>query len=128
MQKHRILRPLLPVVALIVVAPDVLGQDDRLTQLERRVQKLEQDMRPDHRWNSWTIEQKVAPAIPVLLIALLCGLLARNTGRDFWLWFVVGLLFNCLALIVLWSMGDPAPKEVKLSVAKGAATDALDLE
>jgi hypothetical protein len=40
------------------------------------------------------IQSYLLAALPILGIGLFCGLWARNTGRDFWLWFVAGLVFS----------------------------------
>jgi len=101
MQKRRFLL-LLPLVASLALAPDALAQNDRLKQLEERVQSLEQNIQRDHAPSDKTRWDYVVPLIPFpLILALFCALWARTTGRDFWLWFVAGLLFNLFALIVL---------------------------
>jgi hypothetical protein len=59
-------------------------------ELERRVDKQEM-----------ALERKAGIGGIVFLYAVFCALWAQNTGRNPWLWFVMGLLFNVISVVVL---------------------------
>ena len=65
-------------------------------------------------------------AFEILGIGLFCGFWARNSGRDFWLWFVAGLVFNIFALLAVLFAHDKDQK-AKRDAAKKASKEALDL-
>ena len=57
---------------------------------------------------------------------MFCGLWARNNGRDFWLWFVGGLIFTIFALIFLANAMEEDKKAKRLADKK-PFKEALDL-
>jgi len=65
-------------------------------------------------------------AFPIVGIGLYCGLWARNSGRDFWLWFTAGLVFSIFALIAVLDAHEKDQK-AKRDAAKKASKEALDL-
>jgi hypothetical protein len=110
--------------ALIVVAREVRAQDDQIRKLEQRVKALEQrvsdaDSRVD------TVLSYLLPPLPLLGIGLFCGLWARSSGRDFWLWFVAGALFNIFTLFAVLVKHEE-DKAVRRAAEK-TATEAVDL-
>lgn len=48
-----------------------------------------------------TIGQPATPAALAVLYGAFCALWAQNTGRNAWLWFIVGAIFNILTVAVL---------------------------
>jgi hypothetical protein len=113
-------------VTLAVMAPAgaVMAQDDRLKKLEARLTAMEERVpAPDV---SFEFFKYLPVAFPILGIALFCGLWARNSGRDFWLWFVAGLVFSLFALIAVASTHEEDQK-AKKEAAKKASKEVLDL-
>ena len=55
-------------------------------------------------------------AIPLLftpfMMPLITGLMAKNFGRKFWLWFFLGLLLPFIAAIVLLCLPDKSKRKV----------------
>jgi hypothetical protein len=58
--------------------------------LEARVASLENNVR-----------QLPSEGLVLFLFGAFCALWAKNTGRNAWLWFFIGLFFSILAVIVL---------------------------
>jgi len=111
--------------AMMAPARALMAQDDRLKKIEARLNALEE--RNASANGSFDFVKTYMPAAVALLgIALFCGLWARNSGRDFWLWFVAGLVFNFLALIAVAITHDEDQK-AKKEAAKKAYKEALDL-
>jgi hypothetical protein len=111
-------------ILLMAQAGAALAQDDRLQKIEQRVSALEKRVADKGGSLGWI--KDYAPATPILGIGLFCGLWARSTGRDFWLWFVGGMLFNVLALIYLYcAIGDD--KAAKRRAAEKASKELLDV-
>jgi hypothetical protein len=52
-----------------------------------------------------SLERRVASVqtagVGLFLFGAFCALWAQNTGRNAWLWFFVGFLFSCIAVLVL---------------------------
>jgi hypothetical protein len=48
-----------------------------------------------------TLWQPAQPIAHIVLCGAFCALWAQNTGRNAWLWFFFGLVFNVIALAVL---------------------------
>jgi len=48
-----------------------------------------------------TVGPPASSAVVVFLCCAFCALWAQNTGRDAWLWFVLGAVFNVATLVVL---------------------------
>jgi hypothetical protein len=114
-------------VAVMAPVPAVLAQNDRLQKIEERLNALEQ--RDTAASGSFDFIKTYGPvAFPFLGIALFCGLWARNSGRDFWLWFVAGLVFTIFALItVAITHAADEDQKAKKEAATKASNEALDL-
>ena len=77
-------------LVLLATASAIYGQaqssndvvDKRITTLERRVNKSE-------------------GGATLFLFGAFCALWAQNTGRSSWLWFLLGLLFSVITVVVL---------------------------
>jgi hypothetical protein len=103
----------------------VLAQDDGHQKIEQRLNALEQQVAAAN--NSFDFIKVYLPAaFPIVGIGLFCGFWARNSGRDFWLWFLAGLVFNIFALIFVAGEHDKDQK-AKRDAAKKASKEALDL-
>ncbi|RUL86181.1 hypothetical protein [Tautonia sociabilis] len=51
----------------------------------------------------------------LLLFGGFCALWAQNTGRNPWLWFILGLIFNAIAVIVLlWKNSNDLKETMRL--------------
>ena len=124
MHKRTMIGILLASVAWMAVAQDVRAQDDRMRKLEQRVQALEQRVSDADSPGS-TIGSYLFAASSLLGIAWFCGLWARSTGRDFWLWFAAGAVFNIFALFAVWVKHEE-DKAAKRAAEK-AAKEAMDL-
>jgi hypothetical protein len=114
------MRHAIGLILLAVLGASASGQeksaDSRMDALEKRVQQLEQK---DNR-EGWIVPRIPDMAFPAgffwLGVGVFCGLWARSTGRDPWLWLVAGLTFNMLTLFVifhLWSEDEEAKKKKK---------------
>jgi hypothetical protein len=111
-------------LACAAQARPVLAQDDRIQKIEQRLNALEQRVAAAN--NSLDFIKVYLPAaFPILGIGLFCGLWARNSGRDFWLWFAAGLVFNIFALIEVLDAREKDQK-AKRDAAKKASKEALD--
>ncbi|MHA3773173.1 hypothetical protein ACXR0O_16695 [Verrucomicrobiota bacterium sgz303538] len=92
---------LMLVVAWACLSPTrvVLGQteDTQVLQTRERIEALESKVK--------TLEEKTsertAASLAMMLSGAFCALWAQNTGRNAWLWFFLGAVFNVIALIVL---------------------------
>jgi hypothetical protein len=105
----------LAVIGIVCLVPVLgLAQESRLDQLEKRVQHLEQR-------NSFgsAMETYALSGFSLLGLATFCGLWARSTGRDPWLWFVAGLVFSLFALIAVWAKHEGDKKAVKAADSGG---------
>lgn len=71
---------------------EVRDLERRVKQLERRVQTAESDVRTTGSAGG-----------VFLLFGVFCALWAQNTGRNPWLWFLLGLLFNVITTVFLLS-------------------------
>lgn len=77
----------------------VLGQteDTQVLQLRERIEALESKVK--------TLEEKTSErtgaSLAMMLSGAFCALWAQNTGRNAWLWFFLGAVFNVIAVIVL---------------------------
>jgi hypothetical protein len=112
-------------LAFMAHARPVLAQDDRLQKIEQRLNALEQRVAAAN--NSFDFIKVYLPAaFPIVGIGLICGLWARNSGRDFWLWFAAGLVFTILALFAV-SHAHEKDQKAKRDAAKKASKEALDL-
>jgi len=106
-------------------ARPVLAQDDRLQKIEQRLNALEQRAAPAN--NSFDFIKGYLPAVFAIVgIGLFCGLWARNSGRDFWLWFVAGLVFTLFAVVAVADAHEKDQK-AKREALKKASKEALDL-
>jgi hypothetical protein len=103
----------------------VLAQDDRPQKIEQRLNALEQRVAAGNSLFDF-ITGYLTAAFEIVGIGFFCGLWARNSGRDFWLWFVAGLVFNIFALFAVLFAHDKDQK-AKRDAAKKASKEALDL-
>ena len=110
---------LVSVVFMAQARPGV-AQDERLQKIEQRLNAVEE--RVANANNSIGFIKAIPAALAVLGLGLFCGLWARNSGRDFWLWFVAGVVFSLFALIAVGSAHDEDQK-----AKKKAFKEALDL-
>jgi hypothetical protein len=125
MHRHAIFGMALVAMILVGQAPVALAQNNRLEKIEDRLRALEQRIaagdRPD-----FSIVSYLPAAITVLAIALFCGRWAQQNGRDFWLWFLGGLIFNIFALLVLWNVIEDE-KKAKRKAKEQAPREAQEL-
>ncbi len=63
---------------------------ERVEDLENRVDQLDR-----------SLESKSSIGAVLFLYGVFCALWAQNTGRNPWLWFFTGALFNVITVIVL---------------------------
>ena len=121
MRKQTLIGIALVAMALLAPTRAVRAQEDRLKKIENQLSALEQ--RISSTSGTFEFIQTYLPAaLAILGIGLFCGLWARNSGRDFWLWFVAGLVFTIFALIAVANAHEE-DKKAKKKVAK----EALDL-
>ena len=109
---------LLSVVFMAQARPG-MAQDERLQKIEQRLNAVEGRVANANR-------AYIPAALAVLGLGLFCGLWARNSGRDFWLWFVAGLVFNVFALIAVLDAHERDKKATRDS-AKLASKETLDM-
>jgi hypothetical protein len=121
MHKRIMIGIALATFAMIAPARALMAQDDRLKKIEERLNALEERTAAAHGPFDF-IKTSIPLAFPLLGIGLFCGLWARNSGRDFWLWFVAGVVFSLFALIAVGSAHDEDQK-----AKKKAFKEALDL-
>jgi hypothetical protein len=110
---------------IMVQARLVLAQDERLQKIEQRLNALEDRVAPANKSFDF-IEAYIPGAYFILGIGLFCGLWARNSGRDFWLWCVAGLVFNIFALFAVVLAKDK-DDDAKRAAAKLASKETLDV-
>ena len=67
-------------------------QPQQVTQLEGRVSTLEQK-----------IKNAGGAGLVLILFGAFCALWAQNSGRNAWLWFLLGLFFSFITVLVLLS-------------------------
>jgi hypothetical protein len=127
MSMHKRIMVGIALVMFAVMAPAraVMAQDDRLKKIEARLSALE-ERTASANGSFENVKTYMPAAVAILGIALFCGLWARNSGRDFWLWFVAGLVFNLLVLIAIAVTHDEDQK-AKKEAAKKAYKEALEL-
>jgi hypothetical protein len=109
----------------MVQARLVLAQDERLQKIEQRLNVLEDRVASGNKWFD-LIESYIPVAFPILGIGLFCGFWARNSGRDFWLWFAAGLVFTIFTLIAVLDAYEKDKKSKRHS-AKLASKQTLDI-
>ncbi len=88
----------LSVVLVCLFIPALLPQDaaaqrevdDRITQLEKDVQRLKSKVR-----------DAASTGVVFYLFGIFCALWAQNTGRSALVWFVLGLFFNIVTVLFL---------------------------
>jgi hypothetical protein len=114
---------LVSVVFMAQARPGV-AQDERLQKIEQRLNAVEE--RVANANSSIGFIKAIPAALAVLGLGLFCGLWARNSGRDFWLWFVAGLVFNVFALIAVLDAHERDKKATRDS-AKLASKETLDM-
>jgi len=85
--------PALVALAITLMVPLQLSAQtytSRLDDLERRLTRVEDRSRGGQ-----------AAGLAVFVCAAFCALWAQQTGRNAWLWFLVGFLFSVITLLVL---------------------------
>ena len=75
-----------------------VGLSSSAQTLEERVEELE---RGAGRWRAAIDDIRDNGIILLFLSGIFCALWAQNTGRNAWLWFFLGVIFNFATLIVL---------------------------
>jgi hypothetical protein len=108
----------LAAVALAWLPSQGAAQESRLDQIERRVQRLEQNAGLDDSLSRWTSTYFV-PGLAILATGAFCALWARSTGRDPWLWLAAGLLFTVFALIAVAQKNEEDKKAKKKCLTDG---------
>jgi hypothetical protein len=126
MHKQAILGIALVAMILMAQAPVALAQDNRLQKIEDRLRALEQRIAAPGGSDSWDVSGIIATSAILLGLALFCGRWAQQNGRDFWLWFLGGLIFNIFALLFLYSAIEE-DKNAKRKAEKQAAKEAQEL-
>ena len=111
-------------VVFLAEARPVVAQDEHLQKIEQRLNAVEE--RVANANSSFGFIAFIPAALAVLGLGLFCGLWARNSGRDFWLWFVAGLVFNVFTLIAIFDAHERDKKATRDS-AKLAFKETLDL-
>jgi hypothetical protein len=116
---------LLAIVVMTEEQRPVHAQDDRrLEKIERRLTQLEE--RVGAADGPFDFIKVFNPAVfPILGIGLFCGLWARNSGRDFWVWFAAGLVFNIFTLIAVLDAHEK-DKKAKKNAEKLAVKEGLE--
>ena len=94
-------------------------------RIEQRLNALEDRVAPANKSFDF-IAAYIPGAYFILGIGLFCGLWARNSGRDFWLWCVAGLVFNIFALLAVVLAKDK-DDDTKRAAAKLASQETLDV-
>ena len=94
--------------AILNVAAASPAGDDRIRDLERRIDRLER-AGADGAWNSLILT--IASGAELLAVGGFCAFWARGTGRDPWLWLCAGAVFNFMALIAVWAKHDDDKKK-----------------
>ena len=79
---------MLIVLVFVFLAVSSIAQE---TSLESRVSRLEQQLNDR------------SGGLVLFLCGAFCALWAQNTGRNAWLWFFLGLIFNVITILVLLS-------------------------
>ncbi len=82
----------------------------QIKQLEQEVAALHTDLK-DLRDE---MSDKVEAGFVLFLFGGFCALWAQNTGRNAWLWFFLGALFNVITLIVLLNKNSKDRKAATL--------------
>jgi len=67
-------------------------QSDEIDRLRNRLDKVEND-----------IEDRASTGLVLFLFGIFCALWAQNSGRNPWLWFFLGAIFNFITVLVLLS-------------------------
>lgn len=85
--------------------------EDEIRRLEMRIESAEKAFQENEnlRFRVERLESEIENAIDaeeigamlVFFIGVFCGVWAQNSGRNPWLWLILGIIFNVVALIVL---------------------------
>ena len=109
----------------MVQARLVLAQDDALQKIEQRLNVVEDRLASANKLFD-SIDAFIPIVFTILGIGLFCGLWARNSGRDFWLWFTAGLVFTVFTLIAVLDAYEK-DKKGKRDSAEIASKEMMDL-
>lgn len=112
-------------VVFMAQARLVVAQDERLQKIEQRLSVLEGRQAAHHN-PFGSLEAYIPAFFSILGIGLFCGLWARSSGRDFWLWFVAGLVFTVFTLIAVLDAHEKDKKAKRYST-KLASKETLDM-
>ena len=85
-----------------------VGLSSSAQTLEERVEELE---RGAGRWRAVIDDVHDHGIILFFFTGIFCALWAQNTGRNAWLWFFLGVIFNFVTLLVLLYKN---PKRIRL--------------
>ena len=88
-------------VLLSVVAgtTTVAQERDAVSELQEQVDSLERQI--DRRETRVEVEDGGYGCGIAILFGAFCALWAQNTGRNPWLWFVMGAIFSCITVLIL---------------------------
>jgi hypothetical protein len=95
----RIIPPLLVIVCLLSGARPAAAQDNLEKRIDQLVQRVEQ-LEAKQRAPVTEVHRDVGGAA-FFLFGAFCALWAQNTNRNPWLWFILGLFFNVITVLVL---------------------------
>lgn len=88
--------------AKTTVEDQVKELEPRVKELGAQVTKLSKDKADHDQYLSWAVYLGMAAAGGFLLLtAVFCSVWAQDHGRSGLLWFLIGLIFNVLALIIV---------------------------
>lgn len=79
---------------------------ERVDSQQRAIKKL--DRRMDEAKDD--IEDRASTGLVLFLFGTFCALWAQNSGRNPWLWFFLGAIFNFITVIILLSKNSQDKK------------------
>lgn len=103
------------------IAAQENATDEPRGELEARVAMLEEEMaaardeawsatRQAHKARAAVAERSSVAGLLALLFGGFCAMWAQNTGRNPWLWFLLGALFNILAVLLALHRNRPSAR------------------
>lgn len=98
---RRVFICLLATLALVSVPARVTAEDpiDARIQalIDARIQALENRVAREES----SLQDKASAGFVVFLYGVFCALWRQNTGRNAWLWFILGVLFSFITVLFL---------------------------
>ena len=91
---------LLSVILLSAISDKSFAQEE-VAALENRVAQLERQVKSQSAELSRLEEIATNVAPLAFLFGAFCALWAQNTGRNAWLWFFMGAIFNIITVLFL---------------------------